>query len=91
MKKKSLLLGLISAATIFALGASLTIYKNAKPTEVEAAQILENFDPYTYTGGYYSPALLSKTGGMNGELRTSLTAYIKPNGFYKYILGFFYS
>lgn len=87
MKKKSLLLGLISVATIFALGASLTVFKNAKPIEVEAAQVLENFDPYTYTGGYYSPALLNKAGGMNGELRTSLTARIKPNGFYKYTGG----
>lgn len=49
------------------------------------ASVVENFDPYTYSGNYYdSINANSLTDGLNGTLRTSLTELIYPAGFYTY-------
>lgn len=49
------------------------------------ASVVENFDPYTYSGNYYDSINADNlTDGLNGTLRTSLTSLIYPAGFYTY-------
>ena len=84
MTFKKNLLKLTIAASVFVLGASLTINSNVEPSRVVAEQHLDNFASYTYTGNYYDSIDFDATGGMNGDLRTSLTTKIKPADFYIY-------
>ena len=84
MTFKKNLLKLTIMASVFVLGASLTINSNVEPSKVVAEQHLDNFASYTYTGNYYDSIDFDATGGMNGDLRTSLTAKIRPDGFYVY-------
>lgn len=46
--------------------------------KTEAASHPANFDPYTYSGTYYSGISSSATEGTSGSLRTSLTSLIHP-------------
>lgn len=62
----------------------MMVFPHKEPVEVEAAQYLENYDPYTYNGSYYDSIDFDAEGGMNGELRQSLTSLIIPKGFYTY-------
>ena len=84
MKSKRILSRLITLTTVITLGVSLLLFANSSPTKVEAAQHINNYASYTYTGDYYDDIDFNATGGMNGELRTSLTTLIKPAGFYIY-------
>ena len=84
MTFKKNLLKLTIVASVFVLGASLTINSNVEPSRVVAEQHLDNFASYTYTGNYYDSIDFDATGGMNGDLRTSLTTKIRPEGFYVY-------
>ena len=81
MKKK--LLALAVATTVFAFGASLLVHYFDKPIEqVDAAQVIDNFDEYAYSGDYYDN--IEGTDGLNGTLRTSLTTLIHPKDWYTY-------
>lgn len=68
----------------FALGIGVAVYTNTSHKEVDAAQYAYNYAPYTYSGNYYKDIDFSATGGMNGELRQSLSELIYPAGFYSY-------
>lgn len=86
MKTKKLIFRIIGLSTVLALGVSAMFFKHSSPIKVEAAQILENFDPYTYAGNYYSNAEVDfeAEGGMNGALRQKITSISVPKGFYTY-------
>ena len=74
----------IALSILFTLGTSLIVFTYKEPVKVEAAQYLENYDSYTYSGSYYDSIDFDAEGGMNGELRQSLTSLIIPKGFYTY-------
>ena len=85
MKKKLFALGALSAT--FILGLGLVAVKNSTQlvSNVVAETHKDNYDPYTYSGSYYSGIDASSlTEGLNGSLRTSLTSLIYPNGWYSY-------
>ena len=84
MKKKHTLLKIIAVFTAFSLGAGLLIHHNVTPTKVEAAQHMDNFANYTYSGTYYNGISFDTGYGMNGELRQSLTNKILPTYWYTY-------
>ena len=82
MKKN--LLKILTVSALFVVGASLTITQNKAPVRVEATQYLDNFDPYIYSGDYYENIDFNAADGIDGALRKSITALIKPAGFYTY-------
>ena len=83
MKKRFILIGAISA--VFALGLSLTaIHSNETVSVVSAEQHIDNYDDYYYSGNYYNNLDMSGTYGLSGTLRTALTAFIYPKGWYTY-------
>lgn len=85
MKRKHALLKIVTVFTAFALlGTSLSIYHNAKPIEVVAAQHIDNFASYAYSGNYYSSINFTASEGLNGQLRKDITDLIYPNGWYTY-------
>ena len=85
MKRKHTLLKIVTVFTAFAvIGTSLSIFHNVKPTEVEAAQHVDNFASYTYSGNYYNSINFSASEGLDGNLRKALTDLIYPNGWYTY-------
>lgn len=82
--------------TLFALTAVLTLgvalyvnVNNRAPIENSAAQVNENFSPYTYTGTYYSDHNIDFDAGdgMDGALRIKLKNELKPKGFVEYSEG----
>ena len=85
MKKHNKLLKIVTLFTTFAmLGTSLTIHFNTKPVEVDAAQHVDNFASYTYSGTYYNSLNFNASEGLNGQLRQALTTLIYPQGWYTY-------
>lgn len=85
MKKNAI--KLIAVSMAFTLGLSLVaINSNKQPADLHAAnQHIENYDPYTYSGNYYSSVDASAlTEGLDGSLRTKLTTLIHPTQWYKY-------
>lgn len=84
MKIKKHLFKIATLFVAFSLGIGLAINTNTSHQEVDAAQYAYNYAPYTYSGNYYKDIDFSATGGMNGELRQSLSELIYPAGFYSY-------
>ena len=85
MKFKKNVIKLITVSAIFALGVSLTINANNNSvTKVEAAQYLNDYDPYTYNGSYYEEIDFTASEGMNGKIREDITNLIIPEDFYSY-------
>ena len=85
MKRKQNLIRLAILTTVFALSAGLVIAtRSSKPTRVVAAQNLNNYAAYTYSGSYYDGIDFTASDGMDGNLRKALTTKIYPSGFYTY-------
>ena len=84
MKKRKVLLNILTIFTAFSIGTSVVVHHNVAPTRVEAAQHTDNFDLYTYSGNYYSSINFSASEGLNGQLRQALTTLIYPKGWYTY-------
>ena len=85
MKKNVLVIGTLT--TVLVLGLGFAVVNNNKQPEniVLAEQHIDNYDPYTYGGDYYSDINVSTlTEGLNGTLRTNLTTLIHPTQWYKY-------
>lgn len=80
---------LIALTAVLTLGVSLYVNINKAPAETDAAQVNENFAPYTYSGSYYSDHNIdfSAGDGMNGALRIKLRTELKPKGFVDYSSG----
>lgn len=80
---------LIALTAVLTLGVSLYVNHNKPRTEINAAQVNENFAPYTYSGSYYSDHNIdfSAGDGINGALRTKLRTELKPKGFVDYSSG----
>ena len=80
---------LIALTAVLTLGVSLYVNINKAPAETDAAQVNENFAPYTYSGTYYSDHNIDFNAGdgMNGALRTKLRTELKPKGFVEYSSG----
>ena len=86
MKRNNKLLKLLTMFCAFAMGTSVivTSFQNKTPTRVEAAQHMDNYASYTYSGSYYSGINFNLSEGMNGALRQAITTLSVPHGFYKY-------
>ena len=85
MKIKKKIIKIATLTTVFAVGIGTVAFNNVTPTPVVAEQHLDNYDPYYYDGTYYDSLHMENLDdGMNGSLRTALTAKIKPAGFYTY-------
>ena len=80
---------LIALTAVLTLGVSLYVNINKTAAETDAAQVNENFAPYTYSGTYYSDHNIDFNAGdgMNGALRTKLRTELKPKGFVEYSAG----
>ena len=80
---------LIALTAVLTLGVSLYVNHSKPRTEINAAQVNENFAPYTYSGTYYDDHNIdfSAGDGMNGALRTKLRTELKPKGFVDYSSG----
>ena len=89
MRLKKHIPTLIALTAVLTLGVSLYVNINKAPAETDAAQVNENFAPYTYSGSYYSDHNIDFTAGdgMNGALRTKLRTELKPKGFVDYSSG----
>lgn len=81
----------ILATLIFSMALSLgaftySVVETVNHQDIDThASVVENFDPYTYSGNYYDSINVDNlTDGLNGTLRTSLTTLIYPEGFYTY-------
>ena len=85
MKSKKNLFKLAILSSVFCLGVGLATFKtNNSFSKAKAEQYIDDYDPYTYSGNYYSGIDFNDEGGMNGSLRTSLTSLIIPKAFYTY-------
>ena len=84
MRIKKKLIKIVTLFTAFTIGTSLISFSGLKPTRVYAEQHLDNYVSYTYNGHYYDSIDFDDEGGMNGDLRTSLTSLIRPAAFYVY-------
>ena len=84
MKRNNKLLKITTLFTAFAIGASLIVVQNKKATEVQAAQHINNYALYSYSGNYYNSFNFNLSGGLNGALREALTTLIYPKGWYTY-------
>ncbi len=80
---------LIALTAVLTLGVSLYVNFNKAPEETDAAQVNENFAPYTYSGSYYDDHNIDFDAGdgMDGALRTKLRTELKPKGFVDYSSG----
>ena len=77
---------IIALTAVLTLGVSLYTNINKTHTETDAAQVNENFAPYTYSGTFYNN--ITATGeGLDGSLREALTPIIRPKGFVSYSSG----
>ena len=85
MKRDTKLLKITLLFTTFALGVgAISVHNNVTPSKVEAAQHVDNYNNYTYSGTYYNTLGSNLTDGMNGTLRTSLTTLTYPKAWYNY-------
>ena len=85
MRINKLLTKITILSAAFALDLSgIIIHKSVTPTMVEAAQHINNYDEYTYSGTYYNTLGSNLTDGLNGTLRTSLTTLTYPKAWYNY-------
>ena len=84
MKVRKHIIRLVALCMAFTAGAALVKYQNTNTAKVYAAQHIDNYNSYTYSGNYYDSINFNDEGGMNGDLRTSLTSLIRPAGFYIY-------
>ena len=84
MKKKNTLSNIIITFTVFAVGASLIVHQNVKSTEVVAAQHINNYSLYSYSGSYYDGFDFDAAQGLNNTLRQNLTTKIHPTNWYTY-------
>ena len=84
MKKNGL--KIIALSTIFVLGGCLAAVKqiNNAPLKVEAAQYLDDYSLYAYSGTYYDNIDFNATDGSDGTLRKAITSLIVPKDFYEY-------
>ena len=82
MKKK--LITLTVASALFVCGAGLAIGQNKQIAPVEAASHQENFDPFSYSGNYYSRLDTSGSNGLTGSFKNALAKYVKPADYYTY-------
>lgn len=89
MRIKKHLPTIFALTAVLTLGVSLYVNLNKAPAPTEAAQVTENFAPYTYTGDYYTKNNVDFNAGdgMNGELRKKLTSFIAPKDFVEYSSG----
>ena len=80
---------LFALTAVLTLGVALYTNVNKAHSETEAAQVTENFAPYTYSGSYYSDHNIDFNAGdgMNGNLRKKLSEEIVPKGFVDYSSG----
>lgn len=83
---KNKLFKIITLFTTFAVGITLAVNHNVNPVKAETVTYDFNYDPYTYSGSFYSDKKIdfNATGGMNGELRTTLRSKLTPEAFYTY-------
>ena len=83
---KNKLFKIITLVTTFAVGITLAVNHNVNPVKAETVTYDFNYDPYTYSGSFYSDKEIDfdATGGMNGELRTTLRSKLTPEAFYTY-------
>lgn len=84
MKKKLNVLKIALLSTLLFTGVGFAVYQSVAPQKVEAAQFLDDYDAYTYTGNYYKDINFSSSQGEDGALRRALTSLIKPAGYYSY-------
>ena len=87
MRFKKHVLRIAVLSTVFALGIGLAAYFTAPHKKVDAEthnQHNDNYDPYTYSGNYYSDINFNASGGMNGDLRKALSEHIYPDDWYSY-------
>lgn len=84
MNIKKHLFKIATLSVAFTLGIGLATHANTAHEEVDATQYIGNYDSYTYSGNYYNNFDFAAAGGMNGALRTALTSWIKPKGFFTY-------
>ena len=85
MKKKNTLIKIVAVFTAFAIGGSLLSNHFVRYKELDATQHATNYADYEgYTGSYYNTIDFNASGGMNGDLRTSLSTLIRPKAFYTY-------
>ena len=83
MKNKFLKAIALSVVLSFSFGLVIN-NSNQKIEKVEAAQHIDNYEEYQYTGTYYDEINLDGTHGLNGSLRTALTSLIYPAQWYTY-------
>ena len=81
MKNKLAKTLIFSTALAFSIGA-VSLFN--KPQQLFAVAHEDNYDAYTYDGNYYSFIKSSVTEGLNGTLRTLLSASILPKEWYTY-------
>lgn len=78
IKRKFRTFLLALSLTVPFVGVLVNVSKaNEAILPVEAAQVLDNFAPYTYSGNYYD-SITAEGEGLNGSLRTALTNHIYP-------------
>ena len=84
MSIRNKLFKVITLSTAFAISVGLISHYSNNPSPVIADPIIDNFDPYYYSGSYYDAIDFDATGGMNGNLRKALTTLSIPKAFYTY-------
>ena len=88
MKKNILKIAALTTIIAFSCGLAVNnVNNNTKYEPVEAAQYLDDYERYYYTGVYYNSINFELEDGQNGLLRQALTSLIKPQGFYTYSGG----
>ncbi len=71
-------------SAVLLIGSTITI-KKATIIPATAAANVDNYDEYAYGGTYYSGINLEQVSdGVDGSLRTKLTALIEPSSWYQY-------
>ena len=80
---------LLGLTAVLTLGVSLYVNINKVPNETDAAQVNENFAPYTYSGTYYDDHNIDfgAGDGMNGALRQKLSSENRPKSYVSYSAG----
>ncbi len=85
-KFKAILATLIFSMALSVGAFTYSVVETVNHQDIDThADVVENFNPYTYSGNYYDSINVDNlTDGLNGTLRTSLTTLIYPEGFYTY-------
>ena len=68
---------MLSAMAIGAIGFAIQSNKSNSTVKAEAAQYLQDYAPYTYTGDYYDKINFSACDGMNGALKSAIAKKAK--------------